>query len=122
MKLLFLWAAATVACLFVGGNAFALPASQAQIRNASSLIVKVHYRHRRHVGAPYRNWCAYNCTMVPPGTLPPLGAYHYSQYPYDQDLPMRYRWDRDASPVDNALAFAYPVTGEPFMRIFERTY
>lgn len=122
MKLLFWSAAAAIVCLLTGSGAVALSASQAQIRNASAAIVKIQHRHRRHAGAPYRNWCAYNCYAVPPGTLPPLGAYHYSQFAYDQDLPFRYRWDKDASPVDNVLGFAYPFTGEPFLRIPERVY
>jgi hypothetical protein len=117
MKLLFWSAAAFIAHLLVGGGTFALTASQAQIRDASTVIAKVHYRHRRHSGAPYRNWCAYNCYAVPSGTLPPLGAYRYSQYRYDQDIPARYRWDGDASPIDNAFALVYPYTAEPIMRI-----
>jgi hypothetical protein len=113
-----------LACTLLGGEAFALTASRAQIPNAGTVAMKVRhhgYRHH-HYGAPYSNWCAYNCFAVRPGTRPPLGAYHYSQYPYDQDIPAHYRWDWDASPIDNALASAYPVTGEPFMRLFERSY
>lgn len=100
-------------------HAWAQPTRQQAAKNASEAI-KV--RHRRGSGL-FSNWCAYNCYAVPRcynGHC--LGRYGYSHYAYDQDLPFCHRWDRDATPSDNALAFAYPFTGEPFMRVFERIY
>jgi hypothetical protein len=79
--------------------------------------------HGRRRGGLFSNWCAYNCYAVSPcqqGGC--FGEYGYSRYAYDQDIPFRYRWDRDAIPTDNALGMAYPVTGEWFMRAFERSY
>jgi hypothetical protein len=115
-------AALLVAALPVS-EAFALTASQAQIANAQHTVLKVHHRGYRHHAAPaFRNWCAYNCYAVSPCRGGCLGRYHYSRYRYDEDIPMRYRYDRDALPTDNALALAYPITGEPFLRLFERTY
>jgi hypothetical protein len=70
----------------------------------------------------FKNWCAYNCYAVPPCSRGCYGRYGYSRLPYDQDLPFRYRYDRDAIPTDNGLALAYPITGEWIMRSFERIY
>ncbi len=120
-----IFSAALLAVAALAGEASAMTASQAQIADAAGAVSKVDYRkHRyRRYGAPaYRSWCAYNCYAVSPRARGPLGAYAYSQYRYDEDIPIRYRYDWDASPTDNALGLAYPVTGAPFLRIFERTY
>jgi hypothetical protein len=82
-----------------------------------------HYRHRRGGRSLFRNWCAYNCYSVPPCHGPSCyGRYGYSHYAYDEDIPFRYRFDRDASPIDNADAFVFRYTGTPVIRAFERTY
>jgi hypothetical protein len=122
MKTLIFSAAALFACAAFGSGADALQASPAYAAKRPAEAIKVRYHSRRH-GGLFSNWCAYNCYAVSPchhGGC--LGDYGYSRYAYDQDLPFRYRWDRDASPTDNALGLAYPVTGEWFMRMFERTY
>ncbi|MBJ7535050.1 hypothetical protein JDN40_13120 [Rhodomicrobium vannielii ATCC 17100] len=75
----------------------------------------------RHYGRGdlFSNWCAYNCYRVSPCAQGGCyGRYHYSQYPYDEDLPFRYRWDSDASIQDNILARANPG----YLRLFERQY
>jgi hypothetical protein len=126
MRILLSFATALLAISVGGNNAFALSVSKAHVAYAADTAVKVngrsHRRHRYSGGAPYANWCAYNCYAVRPGTVGPLGAYHYSEYYYDQDLPFRYRWDWDASPSDNVLARIHPYTGEPFLRLLERPY
>lgn len=126
MRILLSSAAALLAISIGGNNAFALNVSKAHAAYAADTAVKVtgrsHRRHRHHAAAPYANWCAYNCYAVRPGTLPPLGNYHYSQYLYDEDIPFHYRWDWDASPSDNVLARIHPYTGDPFIRLFERPY
>ncbi len=127
MKIIICVAVALFAAAVFGGEARALTASHARAAKAAarpaakpaSDIVKTRRRH----GGLFSNWCAYNCYAVPRcynGRC--LGRYGYSHYAYDQDLPFRYRYDRDASPVDNGDAFVYPFTGEPFMRAFERIY
>ena len=119
MKTLLLLCAAVTA--FATSGASALPMPKTGIAVTVDAAVKVSHRHRH--GGLFANWCAYNCYLVSPcarGSC--LGRYHYSRYPYDQDLPFHYRWDRDASAVDNVFAFVYPYTGEPLMRIGERTY
>ncbi|MGO9174357.1 MAG: hypothetical protein ACLP7P_20660 [Rhodomicrobium sp.] len=123
MKTLICFTAALLAAAIFGGEARALPASAVQIAKPAAMILKVRYhsRHRRNSGQ-FSHWCAYNCYAVPPCTHGCYGRYGYSHYAYDQDLPFRYRYDWDAIPTDNALALAYPVTGEPFMRLFERAY
>lgn len=115
--------AALLAAFFTSGvEAFAFTPPKAQV-SAGSKAVKVRWHHRgRHSGGRFAHWCAYNCYSVPPGTQPPLGNYRYSQYRYDEDLPLRHRWDWDASPTDNVLAQIHPYTGDPFLRLFERTY
>jgi len=76
-------------------------------------------RYRGGRGDLFSNWCAYNCYRVSPCAQGGcFGRYHYSQYPYDEDLPFRYRWDSDASIQDNILARAN--TG--YLRFFERQY
>ena len=119
-------AALLVATLF-GDEARALTACQALAGPAAQVTAKpasdtLKVRHRRGSGT-FSNWCAYNCYAVRHGDNGRrLGKYGYSHYAYDEDLPFRYRWDRDASPVDNIDAFIYPFTGEPVMRAFERVY
>ena len=79
-------------------------------------------RHHRR-GDLFSNWCAYNCYRVSPcarGAC--LGRYHYSRYPYDEDLPFPYRWDRDASAVDNVLAAPQYLIGTPLLRAGERRW
>ncbi len=83
-------------------------------------IVKVSHHHRR--GDLFSNWCAYNCYRVSRYTRAPLGRYGYSQYAYDQDLPFPHRWDRDASPVDNALALPQYYIGTPLLSAGERRW
>jgi hypothetical protein len=122
MKTLICYAAALFASASFGSGAHAWQASPAFAAKPASEAVKVRYYARRH-GGLFSNWCAYNCYAVSRchhGGC--LGNYGYSRYAYDQDLPFRYRWDRDAIPWDNALGLAYPVTGEPVMRMFERIY
>ncbi len=81
-----------------------------------------HSRHHRRHGGLFSNWCAYNCYAVPPCSHGCYGAYGYSRVPYDEDLPFHYRWDRDASIIDNPLALIYPYTGAPIMRAGEAVY
>jgi hypothetical protein len=122
MKTLISCAAALFAFAAFGSGAQALEISPAHAAKPAAEAVKVRSHARRH-GGLFSNWCAYNCYAVPRcyrGGC--LGGYGYSRYAYDEDLPFRYRYDRDAFPTDNALGLAYPVTGEPFMRLFERTY
>ena len=110
------------AAAILGGKAQALTLSAAHIAKPAAKIVMVRDHGRRHHGL-FSNWCAYNCYAVPRcyhGGC--LGRYGYSRFAYDEDLPLRYRFDRDASPVDNADAFVYRFTGEPIIRAFERLY
>ena len=112
---------AAVAAVFVSASeASALNAPSAQVTVPSDAIVKVSH-HRRH-GALFGNWCAYNCYRVSRYARPPLGRYGYSQYAYDQDLPFCYRWDRDASPVDNVLSVPQYYIGGPLLRAGERRW
>lgn len=116
-----------LAAVFFGDEARAASTSHswakpAQVNAAKAAADTVKVRYRRRSGL-FANWCAYNCRAVPrcySGHC--LGRYGYSHYAYDEDLPFPYRWDRDASPTDNALSFADPFTGEPVMRAFERIY
>ena len=122
MKTLICYAAVLFAFAAFGSRAHALPVSLAYAAKPAAEAVKVNGHTRRHAGL-FSNWCAYNCYAVSRchhGGC--LGNYGYSRYAYDQDLPFRYRYDRDAIPTDNALGLAYPVTGEPFIRMFERIY
>ena len=122
MKALLL-CAAVVASIASVSEASALNAPAAPAAVARNPIVKVSDIRRHSHGGIFSNWCAYNCYRVSPSAQPgTLGRYHYSQYAYDQDLPFHYRWDRDASPIDNVFGAAYPVAGEPVMRAFERRW
>jgi hypothetical protein len=106
----------------VGSEASAFSTSPVPVAQPAADSVKVRHRHRRN-GGLFSNWCAYNCYSVPRGCYGGcLGRYGYSLYAYDEDLPFRYRFDRDASPIDNVDAFVYPYTGAPFIRAFERLY
>lgn len=126
MKTLICFATALFAAAFIGSGARAFTASHTGMRAVADAAV---YRvaelgaggHRR--GGLFSNWCAYNCYLVRRcynGHC--LGKYGYSHYAYDEDLPFPYRYDRDASPIDNGDAFIYPFTGEPGIRAFERIY
>jgi hypothetical protein len=108
----------------LGGSAGALTPSQAQVAHARTSVLKASdmTRYRRRGGGMFAHWCAYNCYAISPHYHGPLGAYGYRFLPYDQDIPTRYRWDHDASPVDNALGSIYPFTGEPGIRAFETIY
>jgi len=122
MKTLICYAAALFCFAAFGSGAQALQGSLAHAATPGTEAVKVDGHVRRHRGL-FSNWCAYNCYAVPRcshGRC--LGIYGYSRYAYDADLPFRYRYDRDATPSDNVLGMAYPVTGEPYMRLFERIY
>ena len=121
MKALSCFCAAIVAMMLSVSGASAFSAPKAQITLVSDGIVKVsHHRHRR--GDLFGNWCAYNCYRVSRYARPPLGRYGYSQIPYDQDLPFPYRWDIDASVVDNALAPPQYYVGGPLLRAGERRW
>jgi hypothetical protein len=122
MKMLICCAAALFTFVSLGSTARALQPATAYAAKPAPEAVKVR-SHARRRGGLFSNWCAYNCYAVPRcyrGGC--LGIYGYSRYAYDEDLPFRYRYDRDALPTDNALGLAYPVTGEPYMRLFERIY
>ena len=106
-----------------GGAAVAAPAAPWGAVKPGSSVTAVRYRRHGGSGAMFRHWCAYNCYAVPPCCGPSFyGRYGYSHYAYDEDIPFRHRFDRDASPIDNADAFVYRYTGEPFIRAFERLY
>ncbi len=120
MKALVSLCAAIVASIVLANEAAALNAPQAHLSVLTSGIVKV--SHHRHAGGLFNNWCAYNCYRVSRYARPPLGRYGYSQYAYDQDLPFRYRWDRDASPIDNALALPQYYIGSPLLSAGERRW
>ena len=120
MKALSCLCASIVATVISVSAAFAVNAPKVQIAGPADAIVKVSH-HRR--GDIFSNWCAYNCYRVSPcarGTC--LGRYHYSHYAYDQDLPFPYRWDRDASPVDNVLAAPQYYIGAPLLSAGERRW
>ncbi len=120
MKALVSVCAAIVATIVLVNEAAALTAPKAQVSGLRSGIVKV--SHHRHGGGLFGNWCAYNCYRVSPYARAPLGRYGYSQYAYDQDLPFPYRWDRDASPIDNVLAVPQYYIGGPLLRAGERRW
>ncbi len=123
MKALSCFCAAAVATLFSVSGASAFNAPKAQVAGLSGAIVKVsHHRHHRHARGLFSNWCAYNCYLVSTRARPPLGRYGYSQIPYDQDLPFPYRFDPDASIVDNALALPQYYVGGPLLRAGERRW
>ena len=122
MKMLTRCTAALFAFAAFGSSAHALQPSLAHAVKPGTEAVKVSDLTRRHRGL-FSNWCAYNCYAVSRcrhGDC--LGKYGYSRYAYDEDLPFRYRYDRDAVLTDNVLGMAYPITGEPFMRLPERPY
>ncbi len=121
MKALVSFCAAIVATIVFVNEAAALNTPKAQLSSSTSGIVQV--SHHRRGGGLFSNWCAYNCYRVSPcarGTC--LGRYHYSRYAYDEDLPFPYRWDRDASPIDNALAVPQYYIGTPLLRAGERRW
>jgi len=121
MKALSCLGAAIVATIVSVSGASAFNAPKAQITLISNGIVKVsHHRHRH--GDLFSNWCAYNCYRVSRFARPPLGRYGYSQYAYDQDLPFPYRWDIDASPIDNGLSLPQYYIGGPLLRAGERRW
>jgi hypothetical protein len=121
MKALSYLGAAIVATIVSVSGASAFNAPKAQITLISDGIVKVsHHRHRH--GDLFGNWCAYNCYRVSRYARAPLGRYGYSQYAYDQDLPFPYRWDIDASPVDNVLSVPQYYIGGPILRAGERRW
>ena len=120
MKALSCLCAAIVATIISVSDASALNAPRAQITGPGDAIVKV--SHHRHSRGLFNNWCAYNCYRVSRFARAPLGRYGYSQYAYDQDLPFPYSWDRDASPVDNALALPQYYIGTPLLSAGERRW
>jgi hypothetical protein len=122
MKALPTLGAAALAALLLSGEAAALPSPHLSGAAAANSVVKV--AHGRRGNGLFSNWCAYNCYRVSPCARRGgcYGRYHYSHYAYDEDLPFRYRYDRDASAIDNGLGVIYPVTGEWFMRAFERRW
>lgn len=125
MKIFICVGMALFAAAALGGQAHALTASQVQgaraaVQPAAKPAADAARRRRRGL---FSNWCAYNCYSVPRcynGQC--LGRYGYSRFPYDEDLPFPYSYDRDASPADNADAYVYRFTGQPLMRAFERIY
>ena len=120
MKALSCFCAAIVAMIVSVSGASAFNAPKAQITRISDGIVKV--SHHRHSRGLFGNWCAYNCYRVSRYARAPLGRYGYSQYAYDQDLPFRYSWDIDASPVDNVLSVPQYYIGGPILRAGERLW
>ena len=119
MKALSCFCAAIVAMIVSVSGAAAFNAPKTQVTLVSDIKAS-HHRHRH--GDLFSNWCAYNCYRVSRYARPPLGRYGYSQYAYDQDLPFRYSWDRDASPVDNALALPQYYVGTPLLSAGERRW
>jgi hypothetical protein len=127
MKTAVYFAIGVLAATVSAGEARAWTVSPAGISQpAASAIAVSEFRHRhgsRSGRSLFSNWCAYNCYSVPPcshGRC--FGRYGYSRFAYDEDLPFPYRYDRDASPIDNGDAFLYRYTGQPIMRAFERIY
>ncbi len=105
-----------------GGVACAMHIAPIKAAEASAAVSVRYHRHHRG-GGLFRHWCAYNCYAVPRCCGPSFyGRYGYSHYAYDEDIPFRHGFDRDASPVDNAGAYVYRFTGAPLMRAFERLY
>jgi hypothetical protein len=127
MKTFFCIAAGVLAAISFGSEARALTASQGLARPAVERAAKPvadtgQIRHRRRAGA-FGNHCAYNCYAVPRSCAGCcLGRYGYRRYAYDEDLPTRYRWDWEASPIDNATGMVYGFAGVPVTRVFERVY
>ncbi|MGO9546119.1 MAG: hypothetical protein ACLPPF_15165 [Rhodomicrobium sp.] len=115
-------AAALLAVAILTSEASAMPAAHPQFTQPAAGAVMARYHRRHSHSGLFRNWCAYNCYAVPRCAHGCYGRYGYSRFAYDEDLPFRYRYDRDAIPTDNADAFLYRFTGEPFVRAFERVY
>ncbi|MBT3070809.1 hypothetical protein KKP04_08010 [Rhodomicrobium sp. Az07] len=106
------------ASMFLAAEAQSLPRFDAPATVTSPIRVSDIGRSYGR-GDLFSNWCAYNCYRVSPCAQGGCyGRYHYSQYPYDEDLPFRYRWDSDASIQDNILARLNPG----YLRAFERRY
>lgn len=125
MKIIALFVMAFFSVALAGGQAQALPVKPVQIAKQGSNIkvdVRARCRCTRSRSTASRHLCAYNCYSVPPCFNRTYGRYGYSRFAYDEDIPFRYSYDRDASPIDNAGAAVYPLIGEPFMRIPERVY
>jgi hypothetical protein len=122
MKALSCLCAAVVATIVSvsGASAHSAPKMPKSRVTLISDIKGSHHYHRH--GDLFGNWCAYNCYRVSRYARPPLGRYGYSQLPYDQDLPFAYRFDRDASIVDNALALPQYYVGGPLLRAGERRW
>jgi hypothetical protein len=123
MKALTRLLAVAAVALFSYSAASAMPAPFHPVSSAANAVVKVKAHSRRGNGL-FSNWCAYNCYRVSPCARRGgcYGRYHYSHYRYDEDLPFCYRWDRDASAIDNVLGVIHPYTGDPFLRLFERRW
>jgi hypothetical protein len=106
-----------------GSDGFSIPPQDPGVRGASHVLkVSDMRRYRHRGGGMFSQWCAYNCYSISPTHHGPLGAYGYRFFAYDQDIPAYYRWDRDASAVDNVLGRLYPYTGEFTLRAFETVY
>jgi len=122
-KLLLLAMAVGLGLCAEGANAAPFAPQGTPKPSSSVMSVRYHRHYRGGVNAMFRHWCSYNCYAVPPCCGPSFyGHYGYSHYAYDEDIPFPHRFDRDASPVDNADAFIYRYTGEPIIRAFERLY
>ncbi len=126
MKTFYCIAAGFLAAISLGSEVRALTASQGLARPAMERAAKpatevIQIGGRSH-GGTFGNWCAYNCYAVPRCSQGRCYGLGHSRYAYDEDLPFPYRWDREASPIDNADAPLYRFTGEPVMRMFERAY
>ncbi len=108
MKALVFFAVASLAAAIFGSDAQALTAQPAGIEKAADGEVEASdqdYRPQRHYRGPsFSNWCAYNCYSVPRCSQGCYGAYGYSRYAYDEDMPFPYRCDPEASPLDHIYA------------------
>jgi hypothetical protein len=127
MKTIICLAAGLLAAVSFGSGAQGFSANGEWVKPAVQQAGKTAFKtvkHRRgHGSGAFRHWCAYNCYAASRhGSGHALGRYGYSAYAYDEDTPFRYRFDRDASLVDNIDAVIYAHTGEPVMRVFERVY
>jgi hypothetical protein len=124
MKIFLTIAAALLANAMLESKASALTALPPPAAKPFTSVQTVRYHRRgRGYSGLFRHWCAYNCYAVPPCCGPSFyGRYGYSHFAYDEDIPFPHRWDRDASPIDNADAYVYRFTGAPFIRAFERLY
>ncbi len=123
MKNLVCFAVVSFAATVFTAEANALPVHVPGITETSEAAIQVAgHRHRHHRGSGlFSNWCAYNCYAVPRYAHGCFGKYGYRSFAYDQDIPFRYRWDRDASPLDNALALTFysnDTPSAPFEHIY----